>query len=203
MKDLIVLTADQNMLFLMNGLLPRFPDSLETIEFTFDVFKHPEHDAGCVRTCSDFLRPFINQYRFAIVILDFEGCGKEDKSRIEIETKIETNLNKNGWDGKSCSIVIQPELENWIWINSPHVSDALNWDADIGLFDWLEQNNYKDPLLPKPTRPKETLELVLKKTQKGRSSSIYKKIASNASFRNCSDVSFIKLKEQLISWFKK
>lgn len=82
MKDLIVLTADKNTEFLLKGLLPRIPAIESLREFTFDTTVHPQRDAGVFNGADEFLRPFLNTYRFVVVLLDLEGSGQEnEKSR--------------------------------------------------------------------------------------------------------------------------
>ncbi len=114
MKDLIVLTADKNTEFLIKGLLPRMPKIEEIKDFKFDIFSHPYKDPGTFKGAHDFLRPFINDYSYSLVVFDHDGCGSESKSREELEKEVESRLDANGWKDRNGVAVIDPELENWV-----------------------------------------------------------------------------------------
>lgn len=202
-KDLIILVADKDTECCLNGLLPRFPQVLGTKPFSFDIYSHPLHDAGCRGGSSEFLRPFIQDYDYCIVIFDHEGSGGENKPRTELSVQIENDLEKNGWEGRSKVIIIEPELENWIWVRSPHLAQIINWSSPEELENWLIENQYKrDSEQIKPNRPKEALEAAMKVSKKRRSSAIYEDLAERVSFRYCVDQSFIEFKQTLHRWFR-
>jgi hypothetical protein len=203
MKDLIILVADQDIEFLIKGVLPRIHRSNHRIQkFSFDVFKHPGRDPGCLNEAHEFLRGFTNQYRNAMVVLDFEGAGDtEKKNRTGFERIIEKNLHKNGWNNdNSTAIVIAPECENWIWVKDQHLKPAINWKDSKTAIDSIEEHGFKT-LNNKPVRPKEAFEYVLKQVNTPRSSSIFKKIAERASINQCTDPAFSKMIEKLTDWF--
>ena len=56
--------------FLIQGLLPRIPLVERINGFTFDTYIHPHRDAGIYKEADDFLRPFVNTYSYAIVMMD-------------------------------------------------------------------------------------------------------------------------------------
>ena len=93
-------------------------------------------------------------------------------------------------------IVIDPELENWIWQKNNHVATAigLNSSVDITADMWPDGQT-------KPDRPKETLETVLRRNRIPRSSSIYNQITSHVTVSRCQDISFQLLKSTLQMWF--
>ena len=201
MKDLVVLVADKNMEFLMRGLLPRIPKIEQIHEFNFEPLVHPYRDPGIYNDAHDFLRSFTTKYSYAIVILDRIGCGRENNTRDEIETHIENKLFQSGWKNRACAIAIDPELENWIWVNEAKIIEAISWENTIGIYDWLHKNNLKDPGTHKPKHPKEAFEATLKICQTPRSSSIYKEISSLASYKQCQDPAFNKMMTQIKEWF--
>lgn len=203
MKDLIVLTADKNMEYLIRGLLPRIPQIEHLRSFKFDPLVHPHRDPGIYNEADEFLRNFIDKYRYALVILDRIGCGREEKSREEIESDIENKLVQSGWkDNRAITIAIDPELENWIWVNEIRIKDAISWDQDLKMYDWLHKNNLKEVNKTKPLKPKEAFETALKLCRTPRSSSIYLNISKKASYRNCQDPAFLKMINQLKKWFE-
>ena len=151
--------------------------------------------------CDEFLRGFINQYNYSIVILDNEGSGQENITSDIIEQNIEDRLSKNGWDDRSIAVVINPELENWIWVNEFHLHQTMNWNKRESVYRWLRTNGWMDEADLKPSQPKEAFESLLKITKTPRSSSIYLEVASSSSYKDCIDPSFIKLISTLQSWF--
>ena len=191
MKDLIILIADSDTENLLHGLLPRLGHVCGTQKFTYDIRKHPMRDNGCMNESVEFLRPFCTAYRHALVVFDKEGSGQETKDRVAIESSIEGALANNGWAAEDVSaITIDPEVENWIWVNSANMSKELNWNETKSLFAWLQENGWREKEASKPTQPKEALEAVLRKTKKPRSAAIYKNIAEKVSFTKCEDPAF-------------
>jgi len=200
-KDLIVLAADKDTEFSIRGLLNRHL-ALRTRQVQCDLFVHPEHDPGCRLRSQAFLRPFVNLYQRALVIFDREGCGREDHSRLEIEREAEDALASSGWKDRSSVIVIDPELEAWVWSDSPHVPTVLGWtDPAADLHTWLQAHNFA--LLPnrKPSRPKEAMLATLRAMRKPPSAARFQQLASKVSFTRCTDDAFLKLLTTLRRWF--
>jgi hypothetical protein len=202
MKDLIVVVADSYQEKVMEGLLPRLPLSSGTAVFAFDIIRNPGHDSGSYNDSHELLRPFMNQYRYAVVIFDFEGCGAEHlKTKKEIEQEVQGLLNNNGWDNRNAIVVIEPEVENWMWIDNIHVEQAIGWEKPESLYNWARNEGLIAGSANKPTRPKETLEAALRISETPKSTAIYKKIASLVSYKRCEDPSFNQLIRQLTDWF--
>lgn len=201
MKDLIVLVADKNMEFALKGVLQRIPEVEQIKNFEFDVFPHPGHDPGIYNYSHEFLRGLTQSYKYCIAILDHEGSGQDDLCREEIETNIEQNLAVNGWGNSSCAIAISPELENWIWVNSARLHEAIVWNQSENIYYWLIDNEWMAKGGSKPLRPKEALEAALKLSKTPRSSAIYYEISSRASYRQCIDPAFEKFIETIRRWF--
>ena len=199
-KDLI-LVADKNMEATIRGILQR-PESLGIRAITFDIYVHIHRDPGCLLESHSFLMPFNQNYQQAIVMFDREGCGQENSSREELEVSVEDQVSLMGWGNRSSAIVIDPELEAWVWKNSPHVSNALGWGNNlIDLHNWLRENDFLSENEIRPRNPKEALEAALRIVRKPRSSAIYSILAQQVSLRNCIDPSFLKLRTSLQDWF--
>jgi len=200
-KDLVCLVADKNIEQAIRALLSR-PQSFEIREISFDLYVHPESDPACSRRAHDFLRPFLNRYRHALVVFDLEGSGQEHLSREELEENLESLLAGGGWGTRAAALAIDPELEVWVWSRSPHVVSTLGWAGrEPDLTSWLTQKGFLAENEIKPERPKEALEKALRMVRKPRSSSIYFQLAQRISFRSCTDGSFSKLKLCLTRWF--
>lgn len=199
-KDLVVLVADKNIEFAIEGLLQR-PESLGTRPISFEVLPHPERDPGCLLRSPEFLRSFTHRYFHALVLFDREGCGRGRESRSSLEEDLESRLSDD-WTERARAVVMDPELEAWFWSDSPHVAEALGWrDRDPDLRTWLEERGFLTSGSIKPSRPKEAVEAALREVRRPRSSAIYGRLASVVSFRRCTDPAFLKLLETLRLWF--
>lgn len=201
LKDLLILTADKNTKSAVEGVLTR-PRALHIRQVTTDVFVHPHSDPGCLRESHEFLRPFTKQYRHALVIFDREGCGKDLADPRELENSVEQELANSGWSKRNAVIVLDPELEIWIWSDSPHVADVLGWTQGVeSLRNWLIAQSYLRPGDAKPQHPKEAMEGALREVRRSRSSAVYAELAKKVSFARCNDLAFEKLKATLRNWF--
>lgn len=199
--DLICLVADKDMEQLITGLLSR-TRSLETDVFEVDIFIHPQRDPGCVNEAQSFLRPFLQQYAYALVLFDHQGSGRESVAPDALEHDLEQRLAANGWDDRARVIVLRPELEIWMWSNSPHVDRILGWaERSPALREWLRTKGLLEPEAIKPRDPKEAMEQALREVHKPRSAALYRQIAERVSFKGCIDPSFNRLRSILQAWF--
>jgi hypothetical protein len=97
---------------------------------------------------------------------------------------------------------LDPELEVWVWSDSPEVDQVLGWHlANPDLRTWLRGKQYLEPTDIKPERPKEALEAALRQVRRARSSAIFRSLAEKVSVERCSDAAFGKLKATLTNWF--
>lgn len=199
-KDLFVLVADKNMQATVEALLRRH-EALAIHPIESDVRPHPKHDPGCRLSAHEYLRPLANRYRFSMVILDYEGCGEERHLASDIELGIEQRLFENGWENRAAAVVIDPELEAWVWSPSRRVDEACGWGNHIpSLRDWIEERFELDEQ-GKPKRPKEALAASLREVGRVCSSSLFRQMAGQVSWRGCSDRSFLRLLQALKNWF--
>lgn len=202
-KDLVVLVADKNMEFAVKGLLSR-PRALGVCPITSDLFVHPHRDPGCLLDGHSFLRPLVNRYSYALVIFDREGCGRKRLSRDELEQRVEDRLSQSGWSDRAASIVLDPELEVWVWSDSPHVESVLGWSGrQPNLRAWLAERGFVEANDPKPNRPKEATQEALRLVRKHRSSALYFQLATKVSVNRCVDPSFCRFRAILRNWFSK
>lgn len=124
--DLLILTADKDANVGIDALMARTgPRALGIRSITYKCISHPHRDSGC-RRASEFLRPFLNSYQYALVVMDREGSGVDKLEPELIEKELEDELTVNGWDGKCAVVVIDPELEAWIWETSLRVGRILS-----------------------------------------------------------------------------
>ncbi|MCU0292532.1 MAG: hypothetical protein MUF10_11195 [Thermoanaerobaculaceae bacterium] len=200
-RDLVVLTADGNIEFTLRGLLSR-PSEIGVRTLALDYFRHPHHDPGCLLGSHEFLRGFLRSHHHAIVVFDREGCGREPLPREALEEQVEQRLEQNGWGDRAIAVVINPELEQWVWSVSHAVDRSLGWHGrKPPLRSWLRERGLLLEHEVKPTRPKEALLAALRYARKPPSSSIFKQLGESVPVRGCSDPAFLKLRKTLAMWF--
>lgn len=99
-------------------------------------------------------------------------------------------------------IVLDPELEVWVWSESRHVDDVLGWvGMPTALRAWLHEQGHLSQGETKPRRPKEAMEAALREVQLPRSSSLYRHLAERVSLRGHSEPAFCELLNTLRAWF--
>ncbi len=201
MKDLIVLVADKDMEHTVRGLLQR-PQALGIGAVEAEIFVHSRHDPGCVNEAHDFLRAFATTHRHALVMFDHEGCGHEQTPAETLAAAVTQRLAANGWQERAATVVLAPELEAWMWSDSPHVAACLGWaEREPSLRAWLEARGWWSPDETKPKRPKEARDAVLREVRKPRSSAIYLELASKVSLSGHSEPAFLRFTQILHDWF--
>jgi phage antirepressor YoqD-like protein len=99
-------------------------------------------------------------------------------------------------------ILLDPELEIWVWSDSPEVDGQLGWaQRQPDLRTWLRQKGLLLSDQAKPERPKEAMKAALREVKEPWSSSIHQHLAERVSLRRCTDPGFTKLKDTLRRWF--
>jgi len=197
----VVLAACHQIEMTIKGILTRTgPLGIREIDAFF--IRHPNFDPGCCLTPHDFLRSQINRFSRALVVLDHEGSGREHLSPDELSNSIRTTVERNGWQGRVEVIVLVPELEIWVWSQSPRVERELGWaGASPTLREWLTIEGFFVPDEAKPKRPKEALLKALEEKKIQRSASLYYKLAQTVGLSGCNDKPMAKLCETLRTWF--
>ena len=202
-KDLVVLTEGKNDQKAIQGLLTqRRALGIRSVSADFHV--HPERASGIWHQAHDFLRPFHRTHAHALVLMDKEGGGAvvEQQNRAQLETALEQRLFANGWRDRAVAVVVDPELEAWVWSRSPAVEAALGWTGrQPTLWQWATQDGHLQHGQTKPPRPKETMESALSQVHKPRSSVIYQQLGETVDFASCTDPAFLKLRQTLSTWF--
>ena len=200
-SDLVVLVSDKNMEWTVQGLLSR-PSALGICSITSAIYVHPERDPGCLRNGHTFLRSMSFHFAHAIVMFDHLGGGREQQTRELLEREVTEQLASAGWGDRAVAVVPSPELEVWIWSDSPEVDRCLGWlHKQPDLRTWLREQGMWTSEADKPADPKAATELSLRRVKKPRSSSLYKQIAESVSFQRCTDPAFRRFLRTLQSWF--
>ncbi len=200
--DLAVLAADNQMQEALHGILAR-PRALAIAHISFDVYSHPNKDPGCRKKAHVFLRNLRADYRYGLVLFDYDGCGaSHTSSPDEIASNVEERLQQSGWGDQARCVVIDPELEVWVWSDSQEVDRCLGWgDTSQRLQDWLVNNGHWPAGASKPPAPKKAMEDALREAQLPHSSSIFRELADSVSLQGCKDDSFQRFRQILQGWF--
>lgn len=202
LKKLVVLVADVQQKVVIETLLEVRYQALNIPQLVsqkdFDVYTHPYRDPGVYQEAVTFLSVFKNKYHHALVLLDSEWEGTPGSANIK--NSIQNQLDEKGWKNRSATIVIEPELEIWVWSSSQEVYNILGITAEE-IRAIAEQKNYWLPEATKPQRPKELMDEVLRQVRKHRSAALFKKLAEKVSLRRCEDAAFQELKQTLQKWF--
>ncbi|MBL8131230.1 MAG: hypothetical protein JNL42_05190 [Anaerolineae bacterium] len=197
--DLIVLTADADAAITVRTLLEKRHNAISIPLIPFKVVRHPNRDSGVYRDAPEFLRTYLGKARHALVLLDYHGSGAEHReSPQEIEEGLEDRISQAGWDREQIRvIVLEPELEVWVWSKSPNVSNALGMSAS-DLTAFLNQVDLDER--GKPRDPKDAMERALRQSRKPLSPEIFRQLAGSVSLK-ASERSFDRFRERMQYWF--
>jgi hypothetical protein len=173
------------------------------------------HDAGCYKDVHHLTRQFIDKGEYLIVLFDRHGSGAKDSAAQTIEQDVQGRLDAVGWRGRSAVVVFDPELEVWLWTDSPHTAKVMGWSNVGELRRWLQdpkivaRNDHVVPsgspvwpsMSPKPADPKEAYLLALREKRQARSAAHFEDIARKANFKGCRDAAFNRFSAVLQRWF--
>jgi hypothetical protein len=203
-KELVVLVADLDAENAIRGVLERW-QSLGIRQLhpgDYDILKYSGHDSGCRGEAAQFLEGFVRSHAHALVVFDRHGCGWDHLSREEIEQRVEDDLERAGWNDRCAVITLDPELEIWVWSDSPHVEEELGWKNRCpSLREWLVSENHMPPDGVKPIDPKEAMLRALRHVRKPFSARIFSRLSKKVGLNRCRDGAFLKLKWVLQKWF--
>jgi len=199
MKDLAILVADLQQRKTIETLILHRAESLRIRRIDFDVFVHPEHDPGVYRNGGKFLSVFRAQFNHALAVLDKEWAGSPGTVDA-IAQKIQNDLDIGGWKDRSAVVVIDPELESWVWSESPYVYQELKTNID-SIKRYGRGRGYWEDGHQKPNKPKELFQEILRQNRLVKSAALFSKLAQRVSLTRCEDPAFCFLKETLARWF--
>ncbi|MDA8142066.1 MAG: hypothetical protein M0036_25745 [Desulfobacteraceae bacterium] len=205
-RDLFVVVADLDAENTFKTLFAKRQQALG-IRVNFDpakdLLRYSGRDAGCCKDAVNLLRAPQSSHRHALLCFDHHGSGLDQRPRIELEAEIESRLYANGWPKADAAvIIIDPELEAWVWADSRQVASVLGWSGNMrSLRAYLEEAYAWPALISKPPDPKRAFELALRQVRKPRVATLFKELAEKVSLSRCQDASFQKLRSILRQWF--
>ncbi|MYA89911.1 MAG: hypothetical protein F4X97_15910 [Boseongicola sp. SB0662_bin_57] len=202
MKDLFVLAADADIEATMRDLLNRRRPALGIRDIKFTMIRHMHRDPGCRREAAKVASSYINDHECALVLFDKDGSGDEGTERQLIQNAVEEDLRRSGWENRSKAIVIEPELETWVWSASANVGKVLGWnEGTVELRKWLGEQGLWPDDNAKPPNPKSALERAMKRKNLSPNALTFKALAERVSLQNCQDPAFLEVRETLQGWF--
>ena len=200
-EPLLVVVADAHMRASIRTLLQQRQRALGIELGAFEVRRHPRADPGCRVAIVEQVREALGDFGRLLVIFDYDGCGSTQPPG-QIEKKVEEDLTRNGWKGRSKAIVIVPELESWIWGRSEGAARALHWRRGFpALRAWLAEEGLWPPAHAKPPDPKRAAVRTLERSKEELTAAFYRTLAADADFRDCRDPAFRALRDTLREWY--
>ena len=200
-KDLLVVAADLDAENALIGILSRH-HSLGTFPLRLGenaTILRLQGDSNCYIQGVDYLRRFCTQYQHALLMFDLHGSGRDGDDPAVIENDLDQDLARNGWEAdRARAIVIDRELEAWVWSQSPHVATSLSRSSPQALAIWLKQEKWLAEGQSKPPLPKEALHAAYGKQPRA---PFFQELAKKVKFKDCQDRSFNRLLTTLRTWF--
>ncbi len=176
--------------------------SLGIHEVRCQILVHPRRDPGCFHEAPEILQPYQNRARYSLIVLDYEGSGQEDRTAEEVAADLRRRMENSGWSKRVEVLVLQPELENWVWSESSEVDRTIGWEGrNPPLRRWLVDQGWWTQGFLKPNRPKECLQAALREVRIKRSSAIYRQLAARVGLERCQDRGFLTFREIVRAWF--
>jgi hypothetical protein len=124
MRDLVIFVADLTMERAIESFLKRpdfaAPHNLNIKPFVFepseDLIRIPGNDPGVFGKGHQWLAMYRGKHKYAVVIFDREFGTQLDANALR--ASLTERILQIGWDDDNFRvIVIDPELEAWIWLD--------------------------------------------------------------------------------------
>jgi hypothetical protein len=133
-------------------------------------------------------------------VLDLEGSGRDAIGAGALEAELDAQL-RPVWGTHGKAIVVDPEVEVWLWGGETALRDVLCWPLSEPIRDWLKTKGFVIGPGDKPASPKEALDAMRLVHRQPRSAALYAKITGRISLKNCKDAAFLRLRSALQAWF--
>jgi hypothetical protein len=201
MLDLAVVVPDKAIEQAITGLLEH-PRKLGIRPVRSRILSHSGRDPGCYETGHELLTPFSRTASHGLVIFDKAWDGAPAEEAPEIERGVLERLRPT-WDDRARCIVIDPEVEAWLWTDSPHLCETLGWSGSsvAQLRAWIAEQGLWPADSAKPSDPKEAFHRAARHGNVPPSSAIFRELAGRVSYGRCRDRSFRTLTAVLRGWF--
>jgi len=171
-----------------------------------DIFrKGGQTDGGLWKHAHTNLTPFRALYDHAVIILDAD-FDPHPGAKVLCKD-IAKGMTSAGWAPDSfCVVVIDPELEAWLWAPNQNVALAFGFDSIEELRTPLEQENLWEAGKPKPGDLKAARDRAAKLGGKKTGGPLFKGVFGGISSRalgKCVEPGFKTMRKALQTWFPK
>ena len=210
-RDLVVLVPDGAIHIVVTTLLQERRSSLRLPQLAFDVVRDALHDSSPESQAVELLRGYFRSHERALVLRDLAGSGWQAHGAGALEQELTNALSANGWSRERVgAIVIDPELEIWLRLDSPHLRALVEERArrNVNLTGHLFAQHVQAAVQKcggrsrgKPRRPKESFESILERFGIPRSNALYRELARKESLEGCAVPSFNRFVDTLRKWF--
>ena len=207
MKDLFVYAADADAVAFLNAILNK-PEALGIRKIRFDIDRNGGRDSGMIKNGAEFVRTerIKNNYRKVILMWDHHGSGRERRQKpLQVSQEIQDKLDSFTWEDNSATIVLNPELEQWLWHCEQAVAKHFGMAAEQ-LQQWCEKYAGEQGVPPadiKKQNPKGVFQYIMDKcldrSLKPRDFEEIGRLASIKGLQDCE--SFRKFTKTLQGWF--
>lgn len=196
---LIVLTADVDIEAAVRTLIEKRTRALQVAPIEARFLRHPNKGPGCYHQPMPFLRGFADGGGNALVVLD-EAWEGAPSAAPDMELSVEGALAAD-WGERARCIVIAPEVESWVFSDSPQVATVLGWaERKPDLREWLRAESLWGAT-PKPSDPKIAFERALKEVKRRPTAQYFLQLAEKVSVERCTDRAFARLRDTLRAWY--
>lgn len=198
--DLVVVVADGGIEQAIRGMLTR-PQALgirplNGVEFP----KLKEQDGGTYARGHELAALYRDTHEHALIVFDLDWEGRPSNDPAVLEATVEGALAAE-WGPRGRCVVINPELEVWVWSDSPHVATSLGWGGMPELKQWLGTKGLWNAADLKPADPKKAYLAAIEAKRVQKSNANFHSLAETVSFTRCQDRSFRRLRDILRTWF--
>ena len=199
-RDLVILRADKDIEFTLRGLF-RGPKRIGVAPIEPEFYRHEHRDPGCYHEGAEFLSRFARDTLHGLVVFDRKWQGAPSQKADELARIVEAKL-KHHWRDRARCIVIDPEIESWMWVDSPTMESILGWGASSPrLRAWLEAEGLWPSGEAKPSDPKLAFEEAARAIRRKPSSALFRAIAEDVDPSGCTDHAFRRMVKILRRWF--
>lgn len=199
--ELVILVADLDIEQAVKGLLGRFP-ALRIRPVRYQIVRDTlaGHDGGTFKRADPLLESFsADPACHALVLFDRAWDGAPSKDAKRLAADVEQRLAPT-WGDRARCIVLDPEIEVWVFSDSPHVDRTLGF-SEGQLRSWLRDEGQWPIGQPKPSDPKTAMRQALRKSGIKPSAALFHELASKVGLERCIDPSFRSFVETLRNWF--
>ena len=201
MRDVVFLVADGSMEQMLRGFFsrPAAHTRLGCAPFVFDaaqdVIVAARRDPEVYRLSHELLRPYLSTHDHAVVMLDNDWEGSPGPSKIHEQV---SERMRGSWE-QFAVIVLDPELEAWVWQENQNVATALGCPTNFR--EILRRSGHWPAGRPKPKDPKDALQHLRIHHRADRSKAVFNRVAAQVSVKGCVDAAYQLLRDTLRDWF--